>query len=738
MTTLTLDNGLHLQLVQSGERFLGIGDVHHGETALRSGRRPWFAAIRTPEGVEVSDYSLLRTEQTTEGVRLHLCCRTLASGPMEWMVHEVRPRWNTADWADDPQPAPDMRLELMLRPITRIIGGRCFSGFSYSFHYHSERHPLYKLLDRGTWEPGGRAVGNEFWMRNCFVPSRVLFASADQFHSTEWYLPDCQNPSALQFLPLQTELQGFTFTASSDGTLVTWTPEVTHLRSLFEKKRGLDEIEHWHEHCGDLTTDFSTSPFEVLFTPGDLSERERFNLYEEMRELVHETLHAEIGMRRERITTFGMIEEWGPADLQKYRREGLPRLLEAGIKTVYLANHFENNMNTYGVSNFCCTVDYKVAESVGEDNLRDFCHSARQGGAKVQMWANTALSSLTPILAKRGDDSDPDAGRIRFLPQSGSVMEALQHAPAAFVRNPSNAIEADHYSPQFCALNLRDEAVRSYWLQQWGKAGADIGLGGIFLDSSFNLSSDKFHWIQNTGSAVAGATPDQTHLLGSYRPASGPSGQILSQYRAHLDLMVQMQQLGYGYCNEDLGVFGTHRHGPAAAARLDTLPLWTDCIAEFNARAIAAAGADPADVFFQGLAYRMMWCLHWNPELDVLSFRDKGEPHDRPTAWQLQLLEAFNHLSPLMFHRELIGDADNGVAGVLYRATSGQAYVFWSFSNHELPLPTGTSVCEVLGGETIKGSSLACLPHRIYSWTSCQVPVRLQIEKNECVAACVC
>ena len=54
-------------------------------------------------------------------------------------------------------------------------------------------------------------------------------------------------------------------------------------------------------------------------------------------------------MRRERVTTFGHIEEWTPADLERYRRFELPKLLEAGTKTICLANHFENNMNTWGV-----------------------------------------------------------------------------------------------------------------------------------------------------------------------------------------------------------------------------------------------------------------------------------------------------------------------------------------------------------------------------------------------------
>jgi hypothetical protein len=52
-----------------------------------------------------------------------------------------------------------------------------------------------------------------------------------------------------------------------------------------------------------------------------------------------------------------------------------------------------------------------------------------------------------------------------------------------------------------------------------------------------NLSSDKFHWRQNSLSDRGGATADQTHLLGSYRPAVEPPSAILSQYRAHLELI---------------------------------------------------------------------------------------------------------------------------------------------------------------------------------------------------------
>ena len=152
------------------------------------------------------------------------------------MVHEVRNRVNTGDWTDGPEAAEDMILTLEISTAERLIDDRLYKGIVYQYRYKSGTLPIYKIVDRATWEIGGGAVGNEFWMRNCFVPPLVKFESTDQAYSTEWYIPDCSNPSAFQFLPLQTELQGFTFTAAPAGVLATFPTQVSHVRSLFEKQ----------------------------------------------------------------------------------------------------------------------------------------------------------------------------------------------------------------------------------------------------------------------------------------------------------------------------------------------------------------------------------------------------------------------------------------------------------------------------------------------------------------------
>ena len=664
-----------------------------------------FVEIRNPSAVELLNYRLTRCEISAEKTVMRFSMEAREGGLMEWMVHEVRPRYNTADWTRGSKPAQDTVLEMELRPVQRIIGERSYSGFSYRYHYKSASIPVYKILDRGSWEAGGSALGNEFWMRNCFVPSITRLESAAQFYSTEWYIPGCANPSAFQFVPLQTELQGFTFTASTDGVLVTWASEVAHVRSLFEKPRGEEVMIHFHEHCGDLGHEFSTAPMEVLWSPGSRNRVDLANDYESVRQLVHETLHAQIGMRRERVTTFGHIEEWTPADVERYRELGLPKLLDAGTKTICLANHFENNMNTWGVGNFCATVDYKVADSVREESLRAFCEDARAGGATVQMWANTAISTLNLLFEKPGGDN----ARIRFLRREGSIMEALDRSKS-FVRNASNAIEADHYAPEFAVLNLRDAAVREYWLRRWKAAHDEVGLGAIFLDSSFNLSSDKFHYIQNTEADQFSATPDQAHLLGFYRPPDEPPAAILSQYRAHLDLMVEMQRLGYVYGNEDLGVFGIHRHGPPVAARLENLFLWTDCLASFDPSAIKRAGRDPDAIYFRGLAYRMIWALHWDIARDRLSFRYGGLScqEDEPRPDHLALLRVFNQVEPAMRERRILRDE----AGVVYESPTHK--VLWAFEDLSLPLLEGQSSRDILSSEIVHHGPLSARKHRVY------------------------
>lgn len=708
MKTISLENNLSISLQARDGHFLGLGEVRCGGTLLRSGARPMFVNIRNPWAVQLCDYRLMGTEPFPGGgVRLTFAMDRVSGGPMDWHLHECRPMEDDSDWSFGPQPAAGTELALVVEPLTRQIDGRRAVGFSYRYEYTSPDIPIYKIEDRGTWEIGGSVLGNQMWLRNNFCPPLHTFTSADEHLSSEWYLDSCTNSNIFQFTPLQTYMQGFTMAVADAGALLTWCPQVSHIRTLIEKPRGIELLVHRHEHCGDLAPRFATAPMEVLFIAGSLNAVDRANLYGAMIELVYDTLHREAGIEREYVPAYGQIEEWTDADLTLYREQGLPALADAGMTYVEIANHCQNNMNTWGLANMCCTVDYKIAESVGEERVAAFCAEASARGVRVGMWANTSISALSWKFAhKHGTPKG-----IQFLPHEGSIMQALEKSKRPFVINSFGAIDADHYTPEFCVLNIRDAVVRDYWLKSWRHLAEAVGLGGIFLDSAFNLSSDKFDWRFNADpEAAKGATADQTHLLGGQRPAATPPSSIETMYHAHLSLMAAMQKLGYRYCGEDAGVFGMHRTGPALASRLDNLHLWNDFIAVFDAQAIRDAGADPDDVFFRGLAYRLMWALCWAPPHHCLSFHPyaPNPPEHAPRQWHFDLYRAYTAALPHMRRRRILP----AEAGVVYEYEGVR--VLWAFTDLTLPLGGPHRVENLTDGTQTTTATLTASLHRVY------------------------
>jgi hypothetical protein len=694
----SLSNGFNFEFLSQGDYFLGIGKVSINSLLLRSGRLPFFAHVSSPDGVELANFRLVHKTIQEDNIKLELTAQKKPVDMMEWMLHTVRNRRNITDWTKAPQEAHDTSFSLVIKPVERKIGKIIAKGFSYQYLFKSESLAIYKITDRGSWEPGGTAIGNELWMRNGVVESIPLFTSPEDFYSTEWYLPGIANPNIFQFHPLQTHLQGFTFTSSKEGTLITFPNKVSHIRSLFEKWRGDNEIIHFHEHCNDLSNTFETSEVEVLWIPGQLDRVGRANLHYQVREMAKEVLHSQIGMKQERISTYGMIEEWTEPDFERYTRLGLPKLLDAGIKTIFIPSQCQNDMNTWGVSNMCCNVDFKISETVGEDKLKKFCQAARAGGAKVEMWGNTAISTLT----ERFSDLEGKQKGIQFLPEKDSITEVIRKAKAPFIRNASNAIEADHYTPRFCALNLRDKDIREYWMKQWKYFHDEIGIEGIFLDSSFNMSSDKFHHAQfDKSKDWGGATLDQEDLLGTFRPENEPPKLIQTQYHAHLSWMVEMQNMGYQYCPEDLGLFGIHRTGPDVTDRISSLPIWGDTLCRFNEKAVIKAGFDPMDIFFKGLAYRLMWIMKWNIRKDTLMLGTEN-----PLAFTL--IKVFSEVTDWMYNRDILPDEK----GVIY--THQDKQILWAFSDFDYALPAGSLAENVMEGQKSVGDSLDAKKNNVY------------------------
>lgn len=697
-----LRNGVIIDTKINNGFFEGISRISIDGVELRNPRRPMFIDITTPDGIRFLNYRVIKENISEDGVELIFSVDYVKDSMMEWMLHTVRNRRNLGDWTDIPQKAEGTQISLYIKPVVRLISGKEWKGFSYQYKYHSGKFPIYRLLDRSTWEIDGQIIGNEFWMRSGVVPSKVKFESADDFYSTEWYLPGIENPNIFQFHPLQTTLQGFTFTNSKKGVLITWANKVEHINSLFEKERGKNELAHFHEHCSDLSYDFSTSPMEVLWYPGCFDEIELANIYESVKNIVYDTLHTEAGIKRDRVSTYGVIEEWTIPNMDDYINKAIPALLDAGVKTIFIPNECQNAMNVYGVSNMCCNIDYKIADCVGEDKLKELCDKAELGNARIEMWGNTAISSLTEMFSYNEQE---ETDRLKRLPIKGSIMEVVKKAKMPWVRNASNAIEADHYSPRFCVLNMRDPDIYEYWMQAWKHFINDIGVKGIFLDSSFNMTSNKFHYVQNMDALrKGGATLDQLDNLGFYRPEREPEKGIFSQYHAHIGMIRDMQKMGYHYTGEDIGVFGVHRSGPGIKMRLDSLYIWTDCIAQFDAQEIKKMGLEPIDILFKGLAYRMTWFIYWDIEKEKI-IPMPGRDDEFPT---FDFFKIYNEVEFYMYNREILKEEK----GVLYN--KDRFFVLWGFDSFEYNLPRKVLIKNMINGEISKSDSIFVKKNHVY------------------------
>ncbi|MFZ4508630.1 MAG: hypothetical protein ACOYON_13125 [Fimbriimonas sp.] len=713
LDSIRISPSVQLSLQYSGEEFLGVGAVTIDGQSMRSDARPAFVEIRTPDAVKFLNFRLASVEVEGETQILTFAMDKVDDGFMEYMLHTVRSRYRAGDWSLRPQPAVGCELRMEIRPVEREFGDAKFRGYAYRYVWRSADHPIYRILDRSTWEPGGSALDREFWLRNGTSPSIWPVDSHEQHLSTEWFLPPIAQPNIFQFLPFQAQLCGFTLTHSSEGALMTWATEVAHIRSLFEKPRNSEVLVHLHEHCGDLSSEFRTSWVEVLWKSGGVvSLVDKFNLWESARSHVWSDLNSQVGFVQEKVAPYGVMEEWSLPEFDAYTDLGVPKLLEAGCQTFMIPSEQENNMNTWGSSNMCCVVDWKIAETVGEGKLARFCSAIRAGGGWVEMWGNTALSALQynlDILPRQGHSAKSD--RIQLLPREGTVWEVLDQAPRPWVHNPAGHIEADHYTPVFCQTNLGDPLVRAHWLACWQDHKDRIGIDGMFLDSSFNMSADKFSWVQNSDfDQAGGATIDQTDLLRRGRPAVEPRASIQSQYLPYLETLAEMQRFGFHLSVEDTGVFGVSRSGPGVLDREPTMPMWVDALCVFDLEAIQEAGLDAEDVFFRGLAYRNMWYLYWSPQHDTLSWRQDRptDPLHQPTADQLDLYRAYGRALPYFGVRTIHPNES-----VIEYATE-EARLFWSREAVELDLGRECEIQNLVNGFVEPGDRLRTKPFAVY------------------------
>ena len=200
----------------------GISQVRVGKHDLIAPGKKWTCEIRTPEGLELCRYVLEGQRQQGESLILTLRPHARQTRLMEWMIHASRQRLNLKDTDGDPTPLPGTIVELELSPIKRQLGTCVAHGLRYQWRFASGNVRIYQIMERSAWAPEGTVRNCQIRQRNCFVDSQETIDGEESHWATEWHLPDCGNSNTFQFIPFQTELDGFTFLSGSNGTLLPW------------------------------------------------------------------------------------------------------------------------------------------------------------------------------------------------------------------------------------------------------------------------------------------------------------------------------------------------------------------------------------------------------------------------------------------------------------------------------------------------------------------------------------
>ncbi len=667
-------NGVEVQVLKRGKTFLGLGQVRVQGVDLRAEERPILPAIASPDGWQVLNFELAKITERREAVELVLKPRLVLQPKMEWACHAMHQRVPLDDYSEAAWTEPGSELRLTIRADEGKLGDLDAVGFSYAYSWRSRERRVFQILDRATWEIGGKASGNTTIMRGAFQPPVVTFAKRSDTYSTRWYADDCtRNPYIFQFLPLYTQMQGFSFQYHKAGLLVTMRDTPSHVRSLFEKEAGSNVFLHYHQLCGDLAARFDAPAQRVLFVAGKADATARYNQWDALYRQVGAWAHAHYGVRHERAVSRGEMFSWVAVDIDKCTRYGMPMLAEAGVKMVYGPTVWQSEQSEHD-GNVCQILDYAPAKRFGGDaGLKALCDAAHGHGMGVFLWVGSCVGHNSPFIHKN---------------------------PEWFARMQNGQIDNDHYQIDLATWNERNPGLRKYLVDRMGKAKA-LGVDGVFRDSHFNMSTDKFHFHFGKG-AAGGVTADRIEQAGA--STGDTPGQIDSLHDASMDLMKEMQhELGFHYVVESTGLFGVAWGGPQHRDYRGYEWLFVDTYRGLDMGAIEAAGDAPEDVWFRSYANRV--CCHVTYECEG----EKGRLSRWFTPRMSAVMKAYNQVEGHMRGERTIFADD---AGILWR--DGDVQVLWAYRAQRLDLGGDSVVQDVIAGTEQATTWLAAVAGGVY------------------------
>jgi len=132
---IDLASGVWLRFSEQAKSLMGIDEVRLGNLQLRNREAPPLAPL-----------------VKTAGGRRHVACTYKGNDVAPDGTVTIHTLLRSADGKED-------QLDWIFKPVQREIGGQPYVGFAYGFRVRSAGDVVHDIIDRSTWELGGKAEG---------------------------------------------------------------------------------------------------------------------------------------------------------------------------------------------------------------------------------------------------------------------------------------------------------------------------------------------------------------------------------------------------------------------------------------------------------------------------------------------------------------------------------------------------------------------------------------------------
>lgn len=508
-----------------------LGQVRVGGVDLRGERTrflPWFD---TYEGDVFDRFRFRRLVR--RGTR-HILELT-AESSNDYPFREKRdssgdPAFRPVSWD---APGVQATVRAVFEPATDTVEGHAFEGFRYWFEVHSPKAPIHRLLDRQTWELGGRLDRVTLILRNWLTPPRVALGKGTAY-STAGHekVIGCMPGNLWARWSL---LPAFDLQTSPRGVLFAHFERVSLIRTLIETTRGEDELRYLDMHYFENGQRARTNPKTVLFCPDVLDSVDTLNLWTRLHDRERDRARAQFGMAAEPPPAINLCHnDWVNVRFDRNYNGTIDLASELNADHVMIDPIWESGqtlvddiaalkptealgrpsaLDKFCPTNQCAVMDWTVdAARGGEPALKAVCDYAAGKGVGLLSWI---AAHMAPYSYWRHGQHNRGFGRGAF-----GVFAAKESG-----RHPDTGYPGDCWP-----LNLLTP-MQAHMLGEVRALCQRTGLRGFLWDSFSNLG-----WWQ------------VDYATGSMKP----------QYAAMADLYAQWVGAGLYLMPEALCAFSSH------------------------------------------------------------------------------------------------------------------------------------------------------------------------------------